>query len=629
GGFLYLLASTGIQVASGKTIIQDALIGLVVLYGSYFILWNVNPDLVSLRPITLRTVRSLPLERSGEGAAAEINPDGAPSGSSTSCALHFNQGSAPWGSLLYGNNSSLVTGGTQTYRRCENSTESNDSTQCQTTFAQSACGVTSMASILGFYNLQIAIPSRVPSPGAAMHAIDPIDTAIYTVLSGGRTMKNGPGDNFFENFERHFPQFQQQSVSDAMAVQKAREGKPVIIACRNISLYTDEAATQPVSRTENTELYRGGHFMVLKGTVNDQILRVHDVGNSRSRTMRVADFNAHCSGRLITPKANAPREATVTWGTGAQAVQVTMRLPEGGATNQCHISGGTTSSAGTGQPCAAGSDLSCYSFTYKPNNNMVSGHPTVPIWPENSARLLYPTRLQGQQNVQVHAFIFLHGNNSHDTSINNAQYANTWLPAALREHADKNIVIMTPHHNGNNQSALNLTEFYATAQRALQAALPGARVVDTVVGGSSAATCGSDATLRQATTSPTPGLRAIIAYDGCAGESLNASTLRPPSGVALYINPDMSGMGAGPTPARSDGKTRSDLINESWRLQSVDCPASAQGLATACFGPGPSRTGYTRNNAEIISFQTRSGHGPSVVPITKIAFSALYRSATR
>jgi len=270
----------------------------------------------------------------------------------------------------------------------------------------------------------------------------------------------------------------------------------------------------------------------------------------------------------------------------------------------------------------ANNEITSFAFSY-PSSEAFNNNSS-----DQDARIIFPERLLRQARPIVHAFIFLPGDNTTNTPIAQAPHI-LHLSSALREHTDKNIVIMTPHHNGNNQSALNLTEFYATAQRALQAALPGARVVDTVVGGSSAATCGSDATLRQATTSPTPGLRAIIAYDGCAGESLNASTLRPPSGVALYINPDMSGMGAGPTPARSDGKTRSDLINESWRLQSVDCPASAQGLATACFGPGPSRTGYTRNNAEIISFQTRSGHGPSVVPITKIAFSALYRSATR
>lgn len=627
GGFLYLLASTGLQVTSGKTIIQDALIGLVVLYGSYFILWNVNPDLVSLRPITLRSVRSVALELSGEGVANEINPDGAPSGSSTSCALHFNQGSAPWGSMAYGNNSSLVVGGTETLRPCSNGTEAGDSSvQCQSTFAQSACGVTSLASILGFYNLQIAIPSRVPTPGAGMHPIDPIDTAIYTVLSGGRRVKNGPGENFFENFERHFPQFQQQSVSDAVAIQRAREGKPVIIACRNISLYTDEAATQPVSRTESTELYRGGHFMVLKGTVNDQILRVHDVGNSRSRTMRVADFNAHCSGRLITPKANAPREATATWGTGAQAVQVTMRLPEGGTTNQCHMTGGTTASAGGGSPCAAGSGLSCYSFTYKPNNNTVSGHPTIPIWPENSARLLYPTRLQGQQNVQVHAFIFLHGDNSHNTPIEQARYMQNYLPTALRDHTDKNIVIMTPHHNGTNQSTLNLSDFYATAQRALQAALPGARIVTVAVGGSSGATCGT-ATLRQAATAGIQNLRAIIAYDGCLGDAtggVNPRNLIPPSGVSLYLNPDTEGSGMGSDrPSGSNGRNRVQLIQSEWRMSSVTCPPCARGLAHACFGPSTQPS-----TGELFSFETKSNHGPNVTTMSKIAFCALYRAAS-
>ncbi len=627
GGFLYLLASTGIQVASGKTIIQDALIGLVVLYGSYFILWNVNPDLVNLRPIVLRTIQSVALlEAAGEGAAADVTGDGAP-GNSTSCSMHFNQFTGRWASLAYGNNASLIVGGTQTFPTCANSTEANDSTQCQSTFAQSACGVTSMASLLGFYNLEIAIPSRVPAPGAAMHPIDPIDTGIYSILNGGRDRKNGPGGSVFWNsFNQYFPQFQQQSVSNAVAIQKAREGKPVVIACDNINLYADEAATQPVAgRTGNTNLYPHGHFMVLKGVVNDQILRVHDVGNPRSRTMRVADFNAHCSGRLITPKANAPREVTATWGTGAQAVQVRMRLPEGGATNQCHMTGGTTASAGGGSPCAAGSGLSCYSFTYKANNNMVSGHPTIPIWPENSARLLYPTRLQGQRNVPVHAFIFLHGDNSHNTPIEQARYMRNYLPPALSEHVDKNIVIMTPHHNGTDQSTLNLADFYATAQRALQAALPGARIVDVAVGGSSGATCGT-ATLRQATTAGIQGLKAIIGYDGCLGDAsggINPRNLIPTSGVSLYLNPDTIGSGMGLDRASgSGGLNRLQLIQREWRISSVTCPPCAQGLAHACFGPSTQRS-----TGELFSFETKSNHGPNVTTMSKIAFCALYQPA--
>lgn len=632
GGFLYLLASTGLQVTSGKTIIQDALIGLVVLYGSYFILWNINPNLVNLRPITLQSIRSVALEEvAGEGVAAQINPDGAPG--STSCSMQFNQGAPPWGTMIYGNNASLVTGGTQTYRACASGAEASNgrANNCQSTFGQSACGITSLASVLGFYHLEIAIPSRVPPPGAAMHPINPIDTAIYTVLKGSRDITNGPGPGWLSNFEQYFPQFQHRTVSKPVAIQSAREGKPVFMTCGNIALYTDDAATQPVSRAETPEMYRGStdsqHFMVLKGVVNDQVLRIHDVGNTRSRTMRVADFNAHCGGgHLITPKANAPREVTATWGTGAQAVQVTMRLPEGGTTNQCHMTGGTTASAGGGSPCAAGSGLSCYSFTYKPNNNTVSGHPTIPIWPENSARLLYPTRLQGQQNVQVHAFIFLHGDNSHNTPIEQARYMQNYLPTALRDHTDKNIVIMTPHHNGTNQSTLNLSDFYATAQRALQAALPGARIVTVAVGGSSGATCGT-ATLRQAATAGIQNLRAIIAYDGCLGDAtggVNPRNLIPPSGVSLYLNPDTEGSGMGSDrPSGSNGRNRVQLIQSEWRMSSVTCPPCARGLAHACFGPSAQPS-----TGELFSFETKSNHGPNVTTMSKIAFCALYGAAS-
>lgn len=311
------------------------------------------------------------------------------------------------------------------------------------------------------------------------------------------------------------------------------------------------------------------------------------------------------------------------------AVTLQVRAPKNNTSLPTTEYSGNTAQIEPTKPLLFGTnnEITSFAFSY-PSSEIPNNDPS-----DQDARIIFPERLLRQARPIVHAFIFLPGDNTTNTPIAQAPHI-LHLSSALREHTDKNIVIMTPHHNGNNQSALNLTEFYATAQRALQAALPGARIVDVAVGGSSAATCGSDATLRQAATSPPSGLRAIIAYDGCAGESFSASTVRPPSGVALYLNPDMSGMGSHPTDrqgnrTRTDGKTRSDLINESWRLQSVDCPPSAQGLATACFGPGPTRTGYTRDGAEIISFQTRVGHGPNVVPMTKIAFRALYRSATR
>ncbi len=61
GGFRYLLGSAMDDVAAGKTIIQDAVIGLLLVLGSYFILSTVNPNTLSLKlpniqPITPKAV---------------------------------------------------------------------------------------------------------------------------------------------------------------------------------------------------------------------------------------------------------------------------------------------------------------------------------------------------------------------------------------------------------------------------------------------------------------------------------------------------------------------------------------------------------------------------------------------
>ncbi len=53
GGFRYLLGSTLGDIKTGKEVIQNALIGLVVLLCSYIILNSLNPDLVQLRPFGL------------------------------------------------------------------------------------------------------------------------------------------------------------------------------------------------------------------------------------------------------------------------------------------------------------------------------------------------------------------------------------------------------------------------------------------------------------------------------------------------------------------------------------------------------------------------------------------------
>ncbi len=68
GGFRYLLGSTMGDVKEGKEVIQNAVIGLIVLLCSYVILQSINPDLV-----TLRALRLSYFERADEPEAEYVN----------------------------------------------------------------------------------------------------------------------------------------------------------------------------------------------------------------------------------------------------------------------------------------------------------------------------------------------------------------------------------------------------------------------------------------------------------------------------------------------------------------------------------------------------------------------------
>ncbi|MCR4278357.1 MAG: D-alanyl-D-alanine carboxypeptidase family protein [bacterium] len=56
GGFKYLMASTGAKVESGKKIIVDAIVGIVLVFGAYTILQVVNPSALTPSSIRLRNI---------------------------------------------------------------------------------------------------------------------------------------------------------------------------------------------------------------------------------------------------------------------------------------------------------------------------------------------------------------------------------------------------------------------------------------------------------------------------------------------------------------------------------------------------------------------------------------------
>ncbi len=62
GGFLYILGATMGSIEKGKSIIQDAIIGLVLVFGTYTLLATLNPATVRLTAIKVQKVQSPDIE---------------------------------------------------------------------------------------------------------------------------------------------------------------------------------------------------------------------------------------------------------------------------------------------------------------------------------------------------------------------------------------------------------------------------------------------------------------------------------------------------------------------------------------------------------------------------------------
>lgn len=74
GGFRYVLGATVPEIAEGKKVIQDALIGLVLMLGAYTILQTLNSSLVTLKTLELPGVKSESFYLDANGTTG--SPDG-------------------------------------------------------------------------------------------------------------------------------------------------------------------------------------------------------------------------------------------------------------------------------------------------------------------------------------------------------------------------------------------------------------------------------------------------------------------------------------------------------------------------------------------------------------------------
>ena len=78
GGFLLIVGSATPAIKRGKEIIRDALIGLLVLIGSYIILQTVNPETLALKALKVPVVKNIPAEEGDAPAVVQEQKERSP-----------------------------------------------------------------------------------------------------------------------------------------------------------------------------------------------------------------------------------------------------------------------------------------------------------------------------------------------------------------------------------------------------------------------------------------------------------------------------------------------------------------------------------------------------------------------
>ncbi len=599
GGFQYLIGSSTGDIKTGKTLITNAVVGMILVFASYAILYTVNPALLQPGSLRLPFIVNRPIPGNENVAAVDEgnNLDGcfgttqgaAATGDSQNTPGYFvipvhpyAQVRGAWANLAYG--PGLLTN--QNVTPCATNDDQRRQPACIGTIGQGGCGPTTLAVILSSYGLLVTDPGSAVLGTAAReqsHPFDPLDAAKFAVRINARPINNGTAASIFTRASQLGPYRTRSIGTAAEASQAIRNGHLIAFLCENCTV----TKNNPNGITKSWE----GHYMVIHGVnANATSFQVFDVGGGSKAFITAAEIE----GR--SPRKVSMWEIYPTGAASGGSCASTRTSPTGAAAGQTSVSGNITRST----------------FTYRP----AGGSPS--IWPDNQAQLLYPTALTSISNPRVHAFIYIHGNNDASTPSASAAYTQLLQDALRTVAGSKNIVIMAPHKNLSSFAGFNLHTFYAEAQAALARVLPGATIADVVVGGHSGATCNSPVPMISAASNPLPGQRGVIAYDGCLGDVLRRSNFNP-SGQAIYLNPDIGGGMGGSV---QGGRPRNEIVRTEWGLRQVSCPpcVATAGATAACYSKD------TGGSGEIFSFETRYGHGPSVGKMSQIAFCAFYNN---
>ncbi len=637
GGFLYLLGSSVQDVSTGKTIIADALIGMLIALGGYFILYSINPNVITLPEIRLGYINP---EYWGEnqGAYATVQSGTSP----CRCAPIpsevnearvlpvpcYNQAAGAWGSMAYGPN--LLLPGESVPNNLQAAVGKpactrSQSSACVGTFQQGACGPTSLAVVLGYYNAM----SREGSP------VTPIEAGRYLVRAGLRPFNDGTHGICSSVFTENFPGFSCETLGGLPSaaglqriISEIRAGHPVIFHCNKCRVRKADGRIMAGTGS--------GHFMVFTGVSEDgNVLSVHDVGwgpPDGAVAMTAADIAA--SQTFTAPGLRDGVMKTYVNGgvTAAYLVKPidSTRVPSG---NTCQGRARRNNAPISG-------DIVRIPFTYCPGN-VCDGN----LYRQNEASIIVNTAWLRAPNPAFRVFMYIHGLNHGGTGESGA----TKWKSILSNYSGARstpVVIIRPHNFGRTTPTLfqrmNAQEVLTQAMQALQAARAsqggsaagGFTVRDITISAHSSGICGGHfaraSQQHYSYNGQSVPLRGLVAFDAYGDCSLDTPSFVNPTGVAYIMNTDIGDHGMGRVGAGSFAPTmasRHGMTGGS--TERTECPAYAkESGVTRCWTKiqSTSNNGYPAANNGWTLFETTLGHDPSVDRVAGYAMRAFYGS---
>lgn len=312
GGMLYLYGSTGLQVSDAKKKIIDAVIGLIIILGSYAILANLNPNLTSLG--TIKFTRIDPqvwkaMEKVNSNIPAGLVAGGNSGGSSASKSVtagtpiagpcngvdkvvNFKQAGGDWGNKPFGKDRLCTPGEIVTVNGKEVKASDTCNAGCCQPYGESACGMTALADILASYG----------------ETVDPGKVGDMLVSSGQRNCNCGgsqPAAGLIVWMGRVGSSlYVSKNLDKDLTVlnQTLTTGHPVAFLCGNCKVCKAGSAGTPACHNF------GGHWMVLTGVYDNGTYGVADPSKGDFTTISKDEI---LSTRvqalvLITRKDNRP-----------------------------------------------------------------------------------------------------------------------------------------------------------------------------------------------------------------------------------------------------------------------------------------------------------------------------------